>query len=612
MLKILIRSRLRDKKELVISLLSIILASVLMFTVSFVFSSVHHYLIKITDKGYTVIIEGKLDGYDNYLKRGDYYFDFRSQDVYEKVESICKRGDCAKITYNKKLLSLYGVGEDNYLKTIKSMLIFILGIIAVSVFLIIYNSFKVSFSKRKSEIITMKAIGFESNKIIVMCLLEQIVISLLGILLGFVLALFLTDGVILVLNELLKEIITEEIKIYFNFSFILTSLFFIVSVCFISCFLAVLKIRKYQIMDIFRKNSPANVTINYSIKQNVSYYFAKTNYVRDKKKFKPLIISIFLFTFLAGVFSCFLGYVNKGVTEYVISPDYDVSIRSLDDISYIENDIRASKRTSFKSCDEIVGFQGVNYRVLITDLGGDEVINRVYDVREISGKFEKMNEKLFNKDISLTLNGGNYDLVLNDEIPFGFRDKLKEGNLVINLDEKNFNEVCDEYSYNLILNTDDNVDEYLREKSVNYFNAKKAREITNNLILGIDLMLYGMVFLIWLVILSSTISILSLSMGFRRKYFATIKSLGFTNSFKVLAYESLNIALRGFVYSVPFIFLADRFLYECASLVFSDVSLILNLPFLLISVIFNFLVILFIFTFMHKSFFKKSLASNLR
>ena len=486
MLKILIRSRLRDKKELVISLLSIILASVLMFTVSFVFSSVHHYLIKITDKGYTVIIEGKLDGYDNYLKRGDYYFDFRSQDVYEKVESICKRGDCAKITYNKKLLSLYGVGEDNYLKTIKSMLIFILGIIAVSVFLIIYNSFKVSFSKRKSEIITMKAIGFESNKIIVMCLLEQIVISLLGILLGFVLALFLTDGVILVLNELLKEIITEEIKIYFNFSFILTSLFFIVSVCFISCFLAVLKIRKYQIMDIFRKNSPANVTINYSIKQNVSYYFAKTNYVRDKKKFKPLIISIFLFTFLVGVFSCFLGYVNKGVTEYVISPDYDVSIRSLDDISYIENDIRASKRTSFKSCDEIVGFQGVNYRVLITDLGGDEVINRVYDVREISGKFEKVNEKLFNKDISLNLNGGNYDLVLNDEIPFGFRDKLKEGNLVINLDEKNFNEVCDEYSYNLILNTDDNVDEYLREKSVNYFNAKKAREITNNLILGIE------------------------------------------------------------------------------------------------------------------------------
>ena len=97
-----------------------------------------------------------------------------------------------------------------------------------------------------------------------------------------------------------------------------------------------------------------------------------------------------------------------------------------------------------------------------------------------------------------------------------------------------------------------------------------------------------------------------------RKYFATIKSLGFTNSFKVLAYESLNIALRGFVYSVPFIFLADRFLYECASLVFSDVSLILNLPFLLISVIFNFFVILFIFTFMHKRFFKKSLASNLR
>ena len=58
MLKILIRSRLRDKKELVISLLSIILASVLMFTVSLVFSSVYGYAIDVYD-GYTVIVEGK-------------------------------------------------------------------------------------------------------------------------------------------------------------------------------------------------------------------------------------------------------------------------------------------------------------------------------------------------------------------------------------------------------------------------------------------------------------------------------------------------------------------------------------------------------------------------
>lgn len=612
LLKILVKSRLRDKKELVISLLSIVLASVLMFTVALVFSAVHHCLIKTVNKGYTVIIEGKLKGYDNYLKNGDYYFNFRPKDVYEKVESICEKGVCNKIIYNNKLLSLYGIGDDNYLKTIKNILVFILGIIAVSVFLIIYNSFKVSFSKRKSEIIIMKAIGLESGKIIAMCLFEQIIISLLGILFGFVLALFLTDGLILILNELLKEIIKEDIKIYFNFSFILISLLFIIGVSFISCFLAVLKIRKYQIMDIFREKASNNITISYNIKQNIPYYFAKANYVRDKKKFKPLIISIFLFTFLAGVFSCFLGYVNKGVTEYVISPDYDVSISSLDNINYMRNDIKARKSVGFKSCEDVIKIQEVNYKTLITNLGGDEVINRVYDVREISGKFQKVNEKLFNKNISLSLNGKNYDLVLNDNIPFGFKDKLKEGNLVINLDEKNFNEVCDRYNYNLILNIDENIDEYLSRKNVSYFNAKKARRITNNLILGINLMLYGMVFLIWLVILSSTISILSLSMDFRRKYFAVLKSLGFTEAFKVLVYESLNITLRGFIYSVPFIFLADRFLYECASLVFSDVSLILNLPFLFISVIFNFFMILLIFSFMHKSFFKKSLASNLR
>ena len=112
--------------------------------------------------------------------------------------------------------------------------------------------------------------------------------------------------------------------------------------------------------------------------------------------------------------------------------------------------------------------------------------------------------------------------------------------------------------------------------------------------------------------MSSVISILSLSMDFRVKYFSLLKSLGFTSFFKVLGYEALNIALRGFIYSVPFIFLADRFLYECSALVFDDTRLILNVHVLVLSFIFNFLVILFIFGVMHKKFFKRSLASNLR
>lgn len=611
MLKILIRSRLRDKKELVISLLSIILASVLMFTVSLVFSSVYGYAIDVYD-GYTVIVEGKLEGYDEYLKNGDYYLNFKPSEVYDKTEELCQVHECDKVTYNTKLLSLYGIGESNYLRVIKNILIFVLLIISISVFFIIYNSFRVSFLHRKRDIITMRAIGIDSRNLILISLIERIILSLFGILIGFVLAVLFTNLIILVLNDLLREIIQGKIRIQFNLGFIVISILFILGVNLISAFLAALSLRKYQIMDGFRKAGPVHEKINYKIDKNIPIYFALTNFERDRKRYRPLTVSIFILTFLICVFSSFLSYVKYGTSNYVISPDYDVSISSYEDLSYIKKDIKVKKMVSFRSCSLDSYLDDIYYSVLVTDLGGDEVINRVIDIKEVGEKFERVDKSLFKEPITLGLNGNYYDLVLSDKIPFGFNDKLKAGNLVVNLDEKNFDAVCEVDNYNLILNTESNIDDYLKDKTFSYFNAKKAREITNNLILGINFVLYGVTLLLWMAFLSSVISVLSLSMDFRVKYFSLLKSLGFTRFFKVLGYEALNIALRGFIYSVPFIFLADRFLYECSALVFDDTRLILNVHVLVLSFIFNFLVILFIFGVMHKKFFKRSLASNLR
>ena len=313
MLKILIRSRLRDKKELVISLLSIILASVLMFTVSLVFSSVYGYAIDVYD-GYTVIVEGKLEGYDEYLKNGDYYLNFKPSEVYDKTEELCQVHECDKVTYNTKLLSLYGIGESNYLRVIKNILIFVLLIISISVFFIIYNSFRVSFLHRKRDIITMRAIGIDSRNLISISLIERIILSLFGILIGFVLAVLFTNLIILVLNDLLREIIQGKIRIQFNLSFIVISILFILGVNLISAFLAALGLRKYQIMDGFREEGPAQEKINYKIDKNIPIYFALTNFERDRKRYRPLTVSIFILTFLICVFSSFLSYVKYGTS----------------------------------------------------------------------------------------------------------------------------------------------------------------------------------------------------------------------------------------------------------------------------------------------------------
>ena len=120
----------------------------------------------------------------------------------------------------------------------------------------------------------MRAIGIDSRNLILISLIERIILSLFGILIGFVLAVLFTNLIILVLNDLLREIIQGKIRIRFNLSFIVISILFILGVSLISAFLAALGLRKYQIMDGFREEGPAQEKINYKIDKNIPIYFA--------------------------------------------------------------------------------------------------------------------------------------------------------------------------------------------------------------------------------------------------------------------------------------------------------------------------------------------------
>lgn len=80
---------------------------------------------------------------------------------------------------------------------------------------------------------------------------------------------------------------------------------------------------------------------------------------------------------------------------------------------------------SFRSCSLESYLDGSYYSVLVTDLGGDEVINRVIDIKEVGEKFERVDNSLFEGPITLGLNGNYYDLVLSDKIPLGLTINLK-------------------------------------------------------------------------------------------------------------------------------------------------------------------------------------------
>ena len=133
------------------------------------------------------------------------------------------------------------------------------------------------------------------------------------------------------------------------------------------------------------------------------------------------------------------------------------------------------------------------------------------------------------KDLKeITLNNVNLNLKFTNEVRFGFSDLLNKNNLIINLDDDNFNKVCPRYDNILYLNTDyRGLDDYLKEEilenekiEISYFNVKKMNEIIDNTILAVKLVCYGVVFLILIVTFVSLFSTLTLSISLRKREFA--------------------------------------------------------------------------------------------
>ena len=114
----------KNKKQTLTVLIGIILASILLFSVGILFSSFRECLIKkiLETNDFHVKIEGNLNGLsDNNilsLKIGgdEYLIKFDNiYDTYRETDKICTQKTCDKIVYNVKLLSLYGIGDNNYL-----------------------------------------------------------------------------------------------------------------------------------------------------------------------------------------------------------------------------------------------------------------------------------------------------------------------------------------------------------------------------------------------------------------------------------------------------------------------------------------------------------------
>ena len=611
----------KNKKQTLTVLIGIILASILLFSVGILFSSFRECLIKkiLETNDFHVKIEGNLNGLsDNNILSlkidGDEYlikFD-NIYDTYRETNNICTQKTCDKIVYNVKLLSLYGIGDNNYLNLFKELLVGLVLVLSIAVFFIIYNSFQISLTKRKRDVALFKAIGISNNQLYKVFLFEGIICGVLGLILGFSLSLFFNIGIINLVNNLFDEVFGGGLELSLYRPFIFIPFIFIIFIILFSAILPLFKIKKYKVMELFRENDFVKKE-SYHFKNFVLNY-AYTNYVRSKRKYRSLIICVFIIIILFNSFMRLTGYTLTIINEYVDIPKYDISVTSnMSDYNKLDglaSYLSADKKNIFRSCTKQASIPKENYNqgfqntveVLITDVGGNEVINLVNDTIIDKDKMIKEKYKLFKSLNSITLDSGEEinNISITNKVPFGFDNMLVKGRVILNLDEDKFSEVCPFFSGNALIKTDENhldnlILKYVKSKDfeIGYTNVKKAYELINNVVLLIKLFMFACVGIVVLISVFTIFNIISANIKIRKRELASLKAIGFTNlkiNFCLLV-ESFIISVKGALYAFPFVLLISNGLYENLGMYFEVNISIFNYSLYILSFIGCFLLI---------------------
>ena len=632
----------KNKKQTLTVLIGIILASILLFSVGILFSSFRECLIKkiLETNDFHVKIEGNLNGLsdnnilslkidgDEYLIKFDDIYD-----TYRETDNICTQKTCDKIVYNVKLLSLYGIGDNNYLDLFKELLVGLVLILSIAVFFIIYNSFQISLTKRKRDVALLKAIGISNNQLYKVFLFEGIICGVLGLILGFSLSLFFNIGIINLVNNLFDEVFGGGLELSLYRPFIFIPFIFIIFIILFSAILPLFKIKKYKVMELFRENDFVKKE-SYHFKNFVLNY-AYTNYVRSKRKYRSLIICVFIIIILFNSFMRLTGYTLTIINEYVDIPKYDISVTSnMSDYNKLDglaSYLSADKKNIFRSCTKQASIPKENYNqgfqntveVLITDVGGNEVINLVNDTIIDKDKMIKERYKPFKSLNSITLDSGEEinNISITNKVPFGFDNMLVKGRVILNLDEDKFSEVCPVFSGNALIKTDearlDNlILKYVKSKDfeIGYTNVKKAYELINNVVLLIKIFMFLCVGIVVLISVFTIFNIISANIKIRKRELASLKAIGFTNlkiNFCLLV-ESFIISVKGALYAFPFVLLISNGLYENLGMYFEVNISIFNYSLYILSFIGCFLLIFICMFVSHLNLYRNSLILNIK
>ncbi len=526
-------------------------------------------------------------------KEGKKYITYDNiKQTYKYTENKCKNQKCEEISYNDNLLSLYGISnKENMIDMFKNLIIIILTILSLGIAVIIYNSFSISVTQRKKQFSLLKSVGMTQKRIRNMVLLEGLITLICGLFIGFIISANLMFIILRIISSLLSELFTNNLTLSFYPSFVLIPLIFVIIIVLVSAYLPAKKASNLNIIDSIRNNEKftykkePKFIKKLSVTKRLAYY----NYKRCKKKYRPIILCIFISVIIYTTFSLYLNYGIKSINDFSNLPkyDYEVTIINSNENKYklLENYAidNSNNYNIFNICQLKTKVKDENYldekyknnNLIVISGKENYIINRIKQTETKKEKMIKIDKPYLKNEITLTINNMEHQFKTKNKIPLGTENYLTKENIV--LVTKNIDKYCKSYNTSLILKGNIDLQKSLKNfskenniQNIEYVDVKKANKLTKNIIMTIKIVLYIVTLLVLLIGISSIVNTIWTSINLRSKEFACLKSVGLTKKQmrEMLIIESFYIVIKGFLLSLPFVFIINYLLYESLKKVF--------------------------------------------
>lgn len=283
--------------------------------------------------------------YDNYKKTCAY-----TNDILETL-NLTYIETSENCELNTKLLNSYGLidvsiipngyadsvptcqARLNFTYVADILLVIILLIFSILSIIILYNAFLITINERKKDYAVLNSIGATEGQILKMTFLENIIIGVIGIIIGFILSYFCSDLLLKLLNNIVASTI-YNFKLVLDIKYIIISFVIIIINIYISSLIPSIRASSTSVIQGIKNNKQIKSQTNNSILEkhlNIEGRLALKNLKRNKNKYKIITILLVICMTSYITISTYINYEKVAanlIDEYDVDAELELSENS--------------------------------------------------------------------------------------------------------------------------------------------------------------------------------------------------------------------------------------------------------------------------------------------